>query len=76
MLFSTEREGFMTSMNLDGMSRKFHVGILYFEVGKTCRIWGIFLRRVIYRDWGDFGGEELIGIGEILEGRYLFFMKY
>lgn len=57
------------------MGRKFHVGILYFEDGKTCRIWWIFLRRVIYRDWGDFGGEELIGIGEILEGRYLFFME-
>ena len=75
MLFSAESERFTIGVNLGGMGRKFHVGILYFEVGKTCRIWRIFLRRVIYRDWGDFGGEELIGIGDILEGRYLFFMK-
>jgi len=75
VLFSAGSERFTISVNLGGISRKFHVGILYFEDGKTCRIWRIFLRRVIYRDWGDFGGEEHIGIGEIWEGRYLFFMK-
>ena len=75
MLFSAERDGFMASMNLDGMSRKLHVGILYFEVGKTCRIWRIFLRRVIYRDYRDLGSGSYIGIGGILAARYLFFMK-
>lgn len=61
----------MASLNLDGMSRKFHVGILYFEVGKTCRIWGIFLRRVIYRDYRDLGSGSYIGIVESLEEGYL-----
>lgn len=60
VLFSAEGERFTICVNLGGMSRKFHVGILYFEVGKTCRIWRIFLRRVIYLDWGDFGGEIFI----------------
>lgn len=71
VLFSAGSERFTIGVNLGGMGRKFHVGILYFEDGKTCRIWRIFLRRVIYRDYRDLGSGSYIGIVESLEEGYL-----